>query len=161
MRPPTEAATGRQTDGFEVGRVVLGLSNHIGGVYATIAHSFGSICVLLAVENGMELERSVMLAPGVEGEVFFRGFAEIIGLPEKPTRILRERVIDRFGGEHWNKFTNEHQGELLGSRTRGAMVVHDTDDREVPYHQSVELVHHTGDAQLLTTPRAGASPHPA
>ena len=83
--------------------------------------------------------------------MFFRGFAEIIGLPTKSTEALRDRVIERFGGEHWGKFTNEHQGGILARQSDGAMVVHDTDDREVPYHQSVELAHHTEGAQLLTT----------
>jgi len=144
-------STGKQTDGFEVGRVVLAVSRHVGDVHGTISHSFGSICVLLAMDDGLEVKRSVMLAPGVEGEVFFRGFAEIIGLPSKSTEVLRDRVIERFGGDHWNKFTNKHQGGILAGHSDGAMVVHDTEDREVPYHQSVELAHHADGAQLLTT----------
>jgi len=144
-------STGKQTDGFEVGRVVLGLSRHIGDVHGTISHSFGAICVLLAMAEGMEVRRTVMLAPGVDGEVFFRGFAEIIGLPAKSTAVLRERVIERFGGDHWDMFTNEYQGGILASHSDGAMVVHDTEDREVSYHQSVELAHHADGAELLTT----------
>jgi alpha-beta hydrolase superfamily lysophospholipase len=149
--PAHGKSDGKQTNGFEVGRVVHGLSQRIGEVHGTISHSFGAICVLIAMEAGMEVQRTAMLAPGVEGDVFFRGFSEIIGLPEKPAAILRERVIDNFGREHWDKFNNPYQGQLLSGHSQAAMLVHDTGDREVPYHLSVELAHHTDRSQLLTT----------
>ncbi len=103
------------------------------------------------MSEGLVTQAAVLICPGVQGDTFFNGFATIVGLPPRATKVLRRRVISRFGEEHWDQFSARGQGYTLSSGAARALLVHDIHDVEVPYTESVQLVHHTEGARLLST----------
>jgi pimeloyl-ACP methyl ester carboxylesterase len=148
-------SSGKSTDAFTCGRVMRALCDKIGGVYGAVAHSFGGTAVLLAMSQGLRLERTVLISPGVVEDTFFTGFAKIVGLPERATDELRRVIYGLFGHEDWSVFTTQRLGEVLGARSGAAMVLHDIGDAEVAYTESVELVHWAKGARLLSTRGVG------
>lgn len=153
--PAHGGSSGETTDGFACGRVVAALCKEIGGVYGAVTHSFGGTAVLLAMSGGLEVERAVLISPGIKGDTFFTGFAKIVGLPERATDELRRIILERFGRENWSIFTAQKQGEVLGEKAGATLVVHDIGDHEVAYTDSVELTHWTRGARLLSTRGVG------
>jgi len=153
--PAHGGSSGEETDGFTCGRVVAALCKEIGGIYGTVTHSFGGTAVILAMSDGLEVERTVLISPGIKGDTFFTGFAKIVGLPDRATDELRRIILERFGHENWSVFTTERQGEVLGKQAGATLVVHDIGDREVAYTDSIELTHWTKGARLLSTRGVG------
>ena len=146
---------GDSTDGFTCGRALRELCAEIGAIHGVVAHSFGGTCTLLAMAGGIRVNRTVLISPGVEREAFFQGFANIVGLPERATDELRRLMIERFGEHQWNVFTPERLGEVLDAGSGASLVVHDVDDDEVPYIDSVELTRRAASARLVSTRGAG------
>ena len=92
-------SAGDSTDGFTCGRALRELCAEIGPVHGIVAHSFGGTSVLLAMAQGLRVNRTVLISPGVDREAFFNGFARIVGLPQRATDELRRLMFERFG-EH-------------------------------------------------------------
>jgi pimeloyl-ACP methyl ester carboxylesterase len=153
--PAHGSSSGQSTDAFTCGRVVAELCRKLGSIHGVVAHSFGGTAVLLAMAEGLRVERAVLISPGVAGDTFFTGFAKIIGLPPHGTDELRRVIHERFDREDWRIFTPHHQGTVLGEHSGATMVVHDTCDEEVSYAESVELAHWTRGARLLSTRGVG------
>jgi len=105
--------------------------------------------------GGIRIDRPVLISPGVEREAFFQGFANIVGLPERATDELRRLMFERFGEHEWSVFTPERLAGVLGTGSNASLVVHDVDDEEVPYIDSVQLTRLTKSARLVSTRGAG------
>lgn len=144
-------SSGQRTDAWEVSRIIAELAATEERLHGVVAHSFGAVCVLIAMTEGFSSRRTVLLAPGVESDTFFSGFSEIIGLPEKALGVLRRRVIARFGEDNWSRFHTRHHSETLDKCTERVLLVHDMDDRETPYDDTVALAHWTQNTTLLST----------
>ena len=52
-------------------------------------------------------------------------------------------------------FEPERQGEMLDAGSGSSLVVHDVDDEEMPYNDSVQLTHRTRKSRLVSTRGAG------
>jgi pimeloyl-ACP methyl ester carboxylesterase len=149
--PAHGATPGRKTNGFEIADVLAALAARQENLHGVVAHSFGAICVLIAMRKGVTVERAAMISPGVEGNTIFRGFGEKIGLPERARVELRRRVLARFGEDRWEQFGTREEGVTLGSRAKRVLLAHDAGDREVPWAETVELARWTANARLCTT----------
>jgi pimeloyl-ACP methyl ester carboxylesterase len=148
-------SSGHSTDGFTCGRVVHALCDQLGVIHGVVAHSFGGSSVLLAMAGGLEIERVVLISPGVKGDTFFTGFAKIIGLSEGGTDELRRVIHQRFIHEDWSVFTPRNLGQVLAAQSGAALIVHDYDDVEVSHSESVELARWSQGARLLSTRGVG------
>jgi pimeloyl-ACP methyl ester carboxylesterase len=146
---------GNSTDGFTCGRALRELGADIGAIHGIVAHSFGGTCSLLAMAGGLRVNRTVLISPGVEREAFFEGFANIVGLPERATDEVRRLMIERFGEHEWSVFTPQRLGEVLDTGSGDSLIVHDVDDDEVPYNDSVELIRRAASVHLISTRGAG------
>ena len=111
--------------------------------------------MLLAMSEGIEINRTVLISPGVSGDTFFTGFAKIVGLPARATDELRKNIMEQFKSYDWSIFSPRSLGKVLGAQSDAALVIHDAGDTEVPLAESAELVDCTGNARLLTTNGAG------
>ncbi len=148
-------SSGGQTDGYTCGRVTRAVCEQIGGLHGVVTHSFGGTSVLLAMSEGIEIERVVLISPGINGETFFSGFATIVGLPARATDELRKIIMSQYGDRDWSVFSAVSFGKVLETQAQEALVIHDDGDTEVPLAESAELVDLASNARLLTTHGAG------
>jgi pimeloyl-ACP methyl ester carboxylesterase len=148
-------SSGDTTDGYTCGRVTRAVCKEIGDIHGAVAHSFGGTAVLLAMSEGIEIKRVVLISPGINGDTFFSGFATIVGLPARATNELRKIILFQFGDRDWSIFSADSFGKVLDARSQAALVVHDDGDTEVPIAESAELVEKSTHARLLTTTGAG------
>lgn len=149
--PAHGETSGRKTNGFAIADVLSAIAARQQNLHGVVAHSFGAICVLIALRQGMAVERVAMISPGVENNTFFRGFGEKIGLPERARVELRRRVLARFGEKRWQQFATREEGATLDSFAKRVLLAHDVEDREVPWEETVELARWTANARLYTT----------
>jgi len=137
---------GRTTTGPEFARAMVTTRDTVGPLAAVVGHSFGGFASLLAVSRGLPTARIVTIGtPASEPEVL-RDFLRLIRLPERalPSMIaaLEARVKARMSSFEVEAFAPRIHVPVL--------VVHDTDDREVPYADGERLAAVFG-ARLLTT----------
>jgi len=108
----------------------------IGPVHAIIAHSFGAAAVLLANRrSGARASRNVMLAPNVLIDDSVRRFAHLVGLDENDRLALETRLAEQTG----IGVADLAIDTLAAGRDDALLVVHDRDDREVPFEHGRRL----------------------
>ncbi len=117
-----------------------------------IAHSLGCAAAAVAVHDGLEVPKLGFVAPTVEPIVHTRDMATTLGFSER-TRIGLVRRLEAMVGRPMSDF------DLLAMPDRATMpptlVVHDRDDKEVPYDEAERLVASWPQADLVSTTGLG------
>ena len=143
---------GHRTYLTDLADAVAAVAAASGPIHATIAHSFGAAAVLLAYErDGVDASRNVMIAPNVIIDEGVRRFAHLVGLDETD-RIALEHHLGVSSGVTLEALRLER---LVADRDAGLLVIHDRDDREVPFVHGDRLAVTWPSAQLRTTEGLG------
>jgi pimeloyl-ACP methyl ester carboxylesterase len=136
--PAHGLSPGRRTNLAECARALYGVCQHYGQIHAVVAHSFGGFVSLLVAEGGppmpraTPIERFVLLAcPDRLAEVT-RDFGGRLGLSAHAQRVY-ERHLERVGYRPVETFA---ASALLRKVGAPALIVHGSDDREVPYRNA-------------------------
>lgn len=147
----------RHTNLADCARAMLGVAEHYGPIDAAVAHSFGGFVSLLVAEGGPPLPRAhdikrlVLLAcPNHLADVTAE-FGSELGLSRQAQRCY-ERHLERVGHRPVASFSS---ARLLNAAGVQALVVHGTDDREVPFRNAEEIEQACATARLLAFPGMG------
>ena len=125
---------------LEVGRVT-------GPAAAVIGHSLGGAAAGLALARGLQADRAVLLAPAADPVDAGRRFARQVGLAEH----LRRGMFELFEARlpiHFEDLMAERNAPAIN---RPALIVHDLEDREVPWCEGERWARHWRGARLLDT----------
>lgn len=115
-----------------------------GPVHGLAAHSFGAAGSAYAMGSGLTAKRAVFFAPPLGFESFWLRFRLGVGVsPEVMDRLLRD-------AEAWLdvRFDGIAPGDVAPRMTAPLLVLHDRDDREVPFEEGAELARRWPGAQL-------------
>jgi pimeloyl-ACP methyl ester carboxylesterase len=131
---------------------VAGAAYALGPLHGIIAHSFGAAGVLLAhARAGVEAPRNVMVAPNVLIDEAVRRFAKLVGLDDTDRLALEHRLAVHTGVA----IEALALDRLAAPRSDALLVVHDRDDREVPFFHGDRLAATWPNAQLRSTTALG------
>ena len=131
---------------------VADIARAVGPLHAIVAHSFGAAAALMAHHRGaVDARRNVMIAPNALIDDAVARFARTVALDDGD-RTLLERELARHNG-----FTVAAAGidQLVGQRDAALLVVHDRDDREVPFWHGERLAATWHNATLRATSGLG------
>ncbi len=131
---------------------VADIAAQIGPLHAIVAHSFGAAAVLLAhARAGLEVPRTVLLAPNAIVDDAVASFARHLGLDDTDRAALEHRLAAHTGVA----FDALALDRLAAPRDSALLVIHDRDDREVPLAQGTRLAAAWPNAQLQITDGLG------
>jgi pimeloyl-ACP methyl ester carboxylesterase len=126
---------------------LLAVGHHFGPAALVIGHSLGGAAAALALARGLEAQRAVLIAPAADPLAAVERFSRFMWL----TGYLGRRMFARF--EEAMRFD---AGELQAHRNaprigRPALIVHDVEDREVPWSEGERYARFWHDSRLLST----------
>jgi len=131
---------------------IADVAAHVGPLHAIVAHSFGAAAALLAhARHGVAAPRTVMLSPNVIIDDAVERFAKVVALDDDDRRALE----DHMGAATGIGFDTLRLEHLVGERTGALLVIHDREDREVPFEHGVRLVEAWRDATIRPTEGLG------
>lgn len=146
--PAHGASPGRTTDLFELACAVTAVADRAGPVHAVVAHSLGSVATLLAVADGLPVDRVAVVAPPATLDAAVTRMVQRTGLSARAEARLRARIAARYGPDVWTVL----DVETTAPRVRAdVLVVHDVDDPEVPVGDGVRVARALGTEAVLTT----------
>ena len=146
-------SSGQLTHGpIDAAVAVREIADHFGGAHAVVGHSLGANAVLLAMRDGLEVNRVVLLAPNVNVSYAMDTFQAMLGLPPKAMEGLRRKIERRFGPSVWRTVNVD---DLGGRFEVPALVFHDPEDPQVPLEGSKNLVREWKGARLIEVPGLG------
>jgi len=149
--PGHGASSGGRTTLAAMAETARAVAERHGGVEAVIAHSFGAAATTVALARGLVAQRVAYVAPMFGVLDGIARFTSILGLSAEAKLSLHEELAAA------NLATAaELDGPLLAPRqTAPLVVVHDRDDREVPYADGVAASALWPGARLVTTTGLG------
>ena len=133
---------------------VTAMVRHLDGVVGIVAHSLGAAATSVALGRPgtpLAIDRLVYISPAVDLFGVTSRFAELTGFSDDVMARMRSRIERRYGFE-WSDF----QGLGIAPAMRQPLlVVHDREDREVPWRDGQTLVRSWPRARLVTTQGLG------
>jgi len=143
---------GHETNIPEITAAIQAVVQACGSLHAVIGHSFGVVCALYAVRQGLHVERVVAVAPPAEMHELARRFCAALGLSGAAQKNFYGRLEARFGADLWDKFSPvslARQVDLPG------LVIHDQDDSDVPWQDGEAVARAWRGAQFVRTAGLG------
>jgi len=149
---PAHGVSGGKLTGLpDFADVFSELAWHHGGVKAVIGHSLGAAAAALAHARGLPLESIVLVSPPADMVGHSRRFARWYWLPEGIRGSMQAAIEDRYG-VRWEDLEVSRLAPRLAAR---ALVIHDRDDRIVPWTQGARVAGLWPNARLLSTDGLG------
>jgi len=114
---------------------------------AAIGHSLGAAALGVALRRGVKLERVVFVSAPASIDEHARNFARLLGVTSGIRDAMRRRLERRYG----MRFEDIDRIEELEQLRVPALFVHDSDDAEVPFEQTLRLSARLPGARLIKT----------
>ncbi len=132
-------------------RAMTHVASRHGRPAAVIAHSMGGAAATYALSQGLQAERAILIAPAADLRAAGERFAETVGLA--PTLVDRMfEGFERTLGVSVDEIAAHRHAPALGLP---ALVVHDLDDSDVPWHEGEAYARLWPQARLLSTTGLG------
>lgn len=151
-------SSGRRTNMLDVSGVVAAVAEQEGPVHALVCHSFGCGTSLLAIDRlGLAPEKLVLISCFADILWTVDQFGAVYALNEKSLAAMRDQAEKRYGhayGKPW-RWPQLSPLNTIRSVSGDILLVHDCDDREVPYSHAEQLRQAAPKAKLFTTCRLG------
>jgi pimeloyl-ACP methyl ester carboxylesterase len=150
---PGHFGRGRAT-GVEFTEALAAAVGKHGKPAAVVAHSLGSAATAVAVLDGLPAARLVFVAPSTKLSDGLAMLQRTLGFGERTrTRMLAR--LERLAGRPLADFDITGLSRRPDVELPPALVVHDRNDKEVPYDDGAELAATWPEAELATTEGLG------
>ena len=150
--PGHGASAGGQTDGFELGAAIRAVCDSLGDVSAVVAHSMGATTTMYAASQGLDVDALVLLAPSPRLDHALVTFGRLLSLPDRALAGLKATIERRYGSDVWERLS----GQSFASNVDvPALIVHDSDDPQVPLADAEALHAAWPGSRLVTTEGLG------
>lgn len=126
---------GTTSNVVDIGQAILDVAGQLGPFDAVIAHSVGSPASLYAFAHGLHVTASVHLAGPSSLKRVLSRVARVCRFPEDQLALLYQLMADRIGAP----LDAMEVKNLAEGMRHSALLLHDPDDSEVPYAESVAL----------------------
>jgi len=130
---------------------LLAVQRQYGPAAVVIGHSLGGTAAALAMANGLQARRAVLIAPPADPMLMAEQFARMIGL----ARHLVRRMFAQFE-RSMRLMVDELQAQHFAPQiAQPALIVHDLTDREVPWSEGERYARYWNSARILSTTGLG------
>lgn len=129
------ASTGDAANALLWGQGLLAIQHAVGPIHATIGHSAGSAATLYAFAHGLKVDASVHIAGPSSLQRVATGFALAMGLAREDIGAYRAGLEAQLGFP----MSEMDIPALRGGLRHPALILHDPQDKEVPFSESLAL----------------------
>ena len=145
-------SAGNGTSAIEIIDTMTLLEEQYGPFHAIITHSFGGLCVAAALNDKLNSERAVFIAPPASLLGLLEMFAEFLQLSEKAQTKMQTLALQQFGQDLWQRMDTRENVRTLSIP---GLIIHDEDDHDVPWQQGLEIAEAWPKARFIKTHRLG------
>jgi len=150
-QPAHGLSEGQLTSLVDFADVLAAVAANHGPVHAVIAHSLGAAATGFAMARGLPIGNAVLVSPPSDVAGYSRRFARWHWIPEPVRRSMQAAIEERYG-VRWEELALARLAPRLTAR---ALVIHDRDDRVVPWKQGANFTSQWPGARMLTSETLG------
>lgn len=149
--PAHGGSAGETTNIGAFAQFLIDMQKSLGAIHGVIAHSFGAGCVVVGISRGLQVQKVVLIAGPARYERVLNHFFE--RLPISPW--ARKKFIAELKKKAGIAPKDLNIGVIGKDLKVDAMIVHDTDDKEVGFQSALEIHEVWPQSQLLRTEGLG------
>jgi len=148
--PAHGSSPGSLSTAYELAAALHAVAKTVPRVHAVVAHSLGGLATALAIDEGLDVARAVIIGAPFSPEAAIETLTRILALPARVRDKVAEKIAlrSRFS---WDELTH---GEVWKAMPVPLLVVHDADDKAVPLVDG-RAIANLADAELLETSGLG------
>jgi len=151
-QPAHGVSEGRLTGLPDFADVLAEVAGIHGSVAAVVAHSLGGAAAALALANGKaSFQKVVLVSPPSDLVGYSRRFARWYWMPEAVRKGMQAAIEERYG-VRWENLEVPRVAPRLSAQ---ALVIHDRDDRLMPWTHGATVARHWPGAKLMSTEGLG------
>jgi pimeloyl-ACP methyl ester carboxylesterase len=150
-QPAHGRSTGRLASLIEFAHALRAVSDAAGEVYAVVGHSLGGAAAVLAVRDGLAIERIVLVATPSDVTRFSTAFADHLRIPPGARTAMRRNLEVRLNAR-WDDL---HLPTIARRLRTPVLLVHDRTDTDVPFHHAEEIAAAWPGARVMATEGLG------
>lgn len=135
----------------EFANCIRQVAEELGDIDAIVAHSLGGAATTYAIAHGLRVDRAVFVSPPADPREFLRIFGSALGISDDVRARVRRRVERRLGVSMDDMLAHG----FAPSMDLPLLVIHDTDDKEVPVEVGSHLARTWPGAELIVTEGLG------
>lgn len=144
-------STGQIADVRLWGQGLLAVAEAFGAIHVVISHSAGSAASLYAFAHGLQVDASVHIAGPASLKRVATGFALAHGLPREEIGAFRAGLEAQLGFP----MAEMDLPALQGGLRHPSLILHDPQDKEVPFTESLALHEAWSLSQLVSVEGVG------
>jgi pimeloyl-ACP methyl ester carboxylesterase len=135
----------------ELAACIRQVADELGEVYGIVAHSLGGAATTLALSQGLQVERAVLISPPADPRRFLEAFSATLGITDAVRARLQQRIERRLAMSMQDMLVHV----IARSMHTPALIVHDRDDKEVPVEVGRSIAEAWPGAELVITEGLG------
>jgi pimeloyl-ACP methyl ester carboxylesterase len=130
---------------------ILEVEKHYGPFEFAVGHSLGGMSILNAVKKGLQIKKAIVIGSGNSVINIVNTFIEKIGLPNGVAILMKNNFEKKyhFEMESFSAYVAAKDVKIP------VLVIHDTDDEDIPVSEAYHLAEHLSDKELLITNQLG------
>lgn len=126
---------------------LLAIGRHYGPAALVIGHSLGGAAAAVALARGLQAQRALLIAPPADPLMAVERFSRFVGLAGHLGRRMFA-VFEQAMRFDVRELQAQHFAADIG---RPALIVHDVEDREVPWSEGERYARYWRDARMIST----------
>ena len=146
---------GRSSSVLAVSAALQAVGRDQGPFAAAVTHSFGCACLLHAMSQGLTFSsdaRIACISPPNRVETLLARFAQALSMPPVVHQAMVAQLEARYGAGFWRQVAPD---VLVLELTLPGLVIHDRDDRQVPWRHAEAIAKAWPGAELVLTEGLG------
>ncbi|MFW2373260.1 MAG: alpha/beta hydrolase [Gammaproteobacteria bacterium] len=150
--PAHGRSPGKKTNVFRIIEAMKLVVDDTGPVHAIICHSFGAVVTARALATGLSANKVVCICPPAHTDYLIESFCQTLKVPEATQALFVKKIEHRFGDDVRSLIATEFNARVL---TIPALIIHDKNDKEVPWQQGERLANAWAGSRLQLTEGLG------
>lgn len=133
---------------FRIADAVNVIAEEFGPLHGIVSHSFGAMVVARALRAQLTAGRIVCINPAAQLEFLIDNFCRTLGVDPRTRRVFQQKLENRYGTDIGKQVSAE---ENIADSDIPALIIHDSDDSEVPWQQGQRLADAWPNARFIQT----------
>lgn len=143
---------GDSTNVFQLADVLTAVNRKYGPATAIVAHSFGVVVSVYAMNQGLGVDKAVCISAPTDPAYLIERFCEFLNFGAKTRHLLMQMMQANFGANVWQEIASHNHAAGFSTP---ALIIHDEDDLDVPWQWGQQLANHWPGAYFLRTQGLG------
>ena len=143
---------GKTTNLFEGSEIISQIYEKFSPVRAIIGHSFGGMALSNAIyRHNLNVKRAVIVASPFTMNYIIESFRELINITTKVNDMMIARIQKRFKENRNLNILELSVDSFAGELKMPFLVIHDKEDKDVPYSQGEGYANSLPNVEFVTT----------